>query len=179
MAALVPFVKPGAITTLAPATSEASAELVAVQVSNIIRGSLGWDVDQVADATYTQVVSPSNMLEAVVLPALNLTAVASVVVDGSALASSAYNATSSGVVYLDGCYAYKSVTVTYTAGWVREPDTLPGTLSAVALDYALRMIGNPTGVKAYSMGNASETFAVDLAEIAATDNRLDPWRVNQ
>lgn len=178
--ALVPFAKASNLQTLAPAVSDDQAGLLLDLVSGTIRDALGWDVDKAVDATYTQDVPPGNCLEAVVLPALNLTAVSSVVVDGASQVASAYRFTKGGILYLTGILAFTTVAVTYTAGYARTPeDTAPPVLRAVALDYAMRMVANPTMVRKYAIGGTSEEFSDDLYEIARADCRLDGLRVKQ
>lgn len=177
--ALVPFAKPTDLLVLAPALPNDQATLLLDLVSATIRTSLGWDVDEATGIVYTQRVRPGSYLEAIVLPALNVTAIDSVVVDGTALTPQQYDATPAGVVYLNGILARKSAVVTYTAGWKREPvDLAPPVLRTVALDYAARAASNPGGVQSYTMGGTSETFGADPAEIADNDSRLDPYRVN-
>lgn len=174
---LVPFAKPGDLQVLAPAVSDAQATLVLDLVSGTIRESLGWDVDE-HTTTYTQDVPPGSRRTAAVLPVLNLTEVTSVEVDGTAQAAGAYYFTASGIVYLTSAVATRSVAVTCTAGYSRVPtDKAPSVLRSVALDYAMRMVANPTGVASYAIGGTSETFASDLTELAASDHRLDNLRV--
>lgn len=177
--ALVPFAKAADLQVLVPALPDSQAELLLDLVSGTIRNALGWDVDKATGLVYTQRVRRGSWLEAIVLPALNVTAITSVVVDGTTLLPAQYDATPAGVVYLNDVVARKSATVTYTAGFQRAPaDLAPPVLRTVALDYASRVASNPGGVQAYSMGGTSETFGADPAEVAATDNRLDPYRVN-
>lgn len=177
--ALLPFAKPADLQILAPSIDDASAELLLDLVSGVIRSAIGWDVDEVADRVYTQTIRPCNYLEAVVLPALNLTGITSIVVDGVTLTAGQWDATPAGVVYLKGVLASESVVVTYTAGYPRSPrDDAPPALRAIALDYAMRWASNPSGVKQYSMGGTSETFESDIRTLADSDERLDPFRVN-
>lgn len=180
--ALVPFAKPSDLKILAPAVTDEYAELVLDLVSGTIRNALGWNVDKEVDAVYTKVIpAGQTYLDCVVLPALNLTSIKSngVVVDGITLASTEYDATSAGVVYLK-VLAWQTVSITYTAGYQRAPlDTAPPVLRSVALDYASRMLGNPSGVRSYAMGGTAETFGEDISTLAADDERLDPFRVTQ
>lgn len=179
MSTLTPFAKPADLRLLLPALSDDAAVLALDVVSGAIRGSLGWDVDRVVGATYAQVVPRGRApLKAVILPALNVEAVASVVVDDVTLPASGYDATPAGVVYLHDSSVHRKVTVTYTAGYVRAPeDEAPPVLRTVALDYAAQLALNPDGVASYTMGQVSETLAADARRLADDDTRLDPHRV--
>jgi hypothetical protein len=178
MATLVPFAKRGDVQALAPTLSDAAADLALELVSAGIRDSLHWDVDQVVGATYTQIVQRGTApLVAVVLPALNVTAIASVEIDGVVQDVSTYDCTPGGVLYLHSVTVSEKVVVTYTAGYVRAPeDKAPGILRLVAIEYAIRLGTNPDGTVSYAMGGTSETLGAGAKALADEDSRLDVHR---
>jgi hypothetical protein len=110
-----------------------------------------------------------------VLPALNVTDVTSVVVDGTTLTADQWDATTSGIVYLR-TWPSRIATITYSAGYVRQPeDKAPGVFREVCLDYATARVSNPEGLKAYTLGGTSETFMEHPPLVE--DPRLDSYRV--
>jgi hypothetical protein len=178
--ALQLFAKPADLMALVPEVDEASATLTLTIVSGAIRSSIGWDVDKVTNAVYAKTLRPGSRATSVVLPALNVTAVSALEVDGVAQSASAYRVTPAGVIYLDGVSATKTIEVTYTAGWQATPtDQRPSVFRQVALEYASSLAGNPSGMKSYAMGGTSETFGDRAQTMASADERLDAYRVNQ
>lgn len=180
--ALVPFAQASDLTTLEPSVDDASAQVAVDLVSAAIRASIGWDVDRAVDVTYTRVVPRrdrafSANIWSIVLPTTHLTAVSAVTVDG--VATTDYDWITSGIVYL-GSPASRSVGVTYTGGWVRSPaDQAPAVFRTVAVEYALRMANNPSGVRSYQLGNAQETFDFNTLKAELDEDcRLDAYRVN-
>lgn len=179
--ALAPFAKAADLKVLAPALDDDTADLVLDLVSAGIRASVGWDVDKVTGVTYERVIPfkrrGTAAMWSVVLPAVNVTAVSQVVVDGVTLTDAQWDSTTAGIVYLQSPCREK-VTVTYTAGYQRAPaDAVPAVFRTCALEYASRLAGNPGGVKSYTMGGVSETFADDARTMADQDSRLDTYRV--
>jgi hypothetical protein len=175
---LQPFATSADLAKLMSDVETATADLALELISGAIRDSLGWDVDERAGRVYTTLVRFRAPLRSVVLPALNVTVLTSVVVDDVTLPVASYDGTESGVVYLNGVLAHKKAVVTYTAGYKRTPtDEAPPVLRAVCLDYAMKLAGNPGGVRSYSMGGVSETFASDARDLADADCRLDHYRV--
>lgn len=191
---LIPFAKASDVQTLTPC-DDAVAELAVRLASAGIRQAVGWDVDRVVNATYTRLYQPRYGVAlgggdplltrspypsrrhrpSIVLPVMNLTNVASVVVDGRTLGADEWDATSSGIVYLDA-YPQKTATVTYTAGYVRRPeDTAPGIFEQVCIEQALLLAANPENLRSWAQGGASETFA-DRAPLV-DDDRLTPYKV--
>ena len=180
---LVTFAKVADLQKLAPSLSDDDALLALELASSSIRASVQWDVDRAADKVYTRVVPFSRRgstgISSVILPALNVTAVAEVKVDDVVVSASGYEWTSSGIVFLESP-ATRKVEVKYTAGWARTPvDAAPPVFRAVALEAAARLAGNPEGVRQYTMGQTSEQFAGDLKDMLDEDPRLDPYRVTQ
>ncbi len=194
---LVPFVKPSEIQTLVPCDDDLAA-LAARVVSGGIRRSVGWDVDYRAGQTHTRLyrrrfAGPLGGLDpalsaydergrsrtdpCIVLPAMNLTDVASVVVDGRTLTADEWDATVSGIVYLHGLTPQRSATVTFTAGWKRQPeDEAPGTFLEVALEHGVDLASNPERLRSYNLIGAGESFSERTPLV--DDSRLDPYRVN-
>lgn len=189
---LIPFAKARDVQTLLP-VEDAVAELAVRTVSNGIRGSIGWDVDYQTGLTYERLyrghagrgdpvlsaVRFQNVTQrpSVILPAMNITAITSIVVDGNTLTVDQYDATKSGIVYL-GVAPARMVTVTYAAGFVRQPeDKAPPVLGEVCLEHAISFASNPENVKSYTLGeNTGENF--HERKSLDEDNRLDPWRVS-
>lgn len=175
---LVPFAKAEDLRTLVPSMSAETAALALDLVSGSIRSSIGWDVDR-RSRTSTKIIRPGGYATSFVLPALNVTAITSVTVDGTVLTTSQYAATESGIVYLQGVVAHKSIVVVYTAGWKRIPDEAPSVFRSLSLEYAARCAENLTGVKSYTIGLVSENFGDVSRAMADDDSRLDDFRVNQ
>ena len=193
---LLPFATVDDLQILAPAASDDAARLAVDVISGVIRGrsGVGWQVDRMLGATYTRLTTgarPSWHYRqaaglstqgpySVTLPAMNLTAIASVVVDDRTLGESEWDATASGIVYLSSPPS-RSVSVTYDAGYPRAPvDEAPGEFRQVCLDMAAQWVDNPTGaLMSYTLGQAGERFDTAAATAAvAGDARLDPYRVN-
>lgn len=177
--ALQAFAKSDDLLLLAPDIDQATADMVLSIVSGAIRDAIRWDVDYKVGRVTTQKVRPGSVKHSITLPALNVTVITTVKVDGTTIASTEYDATEAGVVYLKSP-AYKSVEVTYTAGYARTPvDNAPPVFRLAALEYATRLAGNPSGARSYAMGGTSETFADAALSMATDDERLDPYRVDQ
>lgn len=179
---LYPFASPDDLVTLTGCDRDL-ARLAVELASDDIRESIRWDVDQVIGATYTaagdHLVSAlgartSVRWPTVVLPMLNVTEVASVVVDGVTLEASQFDVERCGIVHLWVPRPARLTVVTYTAGFVRSPeDEAPGVFRKVCLELAAQMASNPERLRSYNIGGASESFdTLDLDE----DHRLDNWR---
>lgn len=181
--ALVTFAKVADLQRLAPALSTEDAQLALEMASSSIRASVQWDVDRAADKVYTRVIPFARRgttgISSVILPAINVTAVSEVKVDDVVVPSTGYEWTTSGIVFLESP-ATRKVEVTYTAGWARTPvDAAPPVFRTIALEVAARVAGNPEGVREYTMGQTSESFASELKDALDEDPRLDPYRVSQ
>lgn len=192
---LLPFATLAELRTLKPELTDDLARLALTLASGRIRAAVGWDVDQ-ASGTYTRLYRPgyrtgldpaldhdldhgsrSTTPATITLPAMNVTGVASVTVDDAALTADQWDASTSGIVYLNGVRPYRKAVVAYTAGWVRYPeDTAPVVFKECCLEVASDIAGNIDRLRSYSIGGDSESFmeSYPLDE----DPRLGPYRVN-
>lgn len=195
MSVLHPFCSPADVMALT-GCDDATADIACRVASKSVRNAVGWDVDLKVGAVYEKLYErdmgrvlggldpalgtahlPGHPRRpSIVLPVMNLTAVASVLVDDRALTAEEWDATHSGVVYLT-VYPHRKARITYTGGYRRRPeDEAPGVFEEVALEQAVAWASNPTNVKAVTLVGAAETLADRVPPVE--DTRLDPYRVN-
>ena len=188
MTTLQPFARPKDVQVLLPGLDDAQAELVVDLVSATIREHVRWAVDWQAGLTYSRVVARTTRagwphrgtaagpLLSVTLPAMHVTAVQSVNVDGLVLLAGQYELEPAGVVYVD-VPVWRRIDVVYDAGFVRAPqDQAPPVFRSVCLDLATRLADNPTGSGSYVMGVVQENLSV-ASDLLASDQRLDRYRI--
>ena len=124
--------------------------------SKAIRTHCGWNISQ---ETVTGKVLDCDGSRSIWLETLLLTAVGSVVENGVTLTVlSDYDWTSYGRLLRAGRWPNqaRSVAVTYTHGYVTDPDDV----KAVCLAAAGRRYQNPESRRSYTVGSVSESFAV-------------------
>jgi len=132
----------------------ASANQALNIASQAIRDYCGWSISQ---ETVTSKTLDGTGERSIWLPTLLLTAVASVVEDGTTLTvTTDYDWTSYGRLVRNGCWprTARSVVVTYTHGYATVPDSVKG----VCLAAAGRRYQNPSSLRSYTVGSVSEAF---------------------
>lgn len=142
--------------TIAAGTDTDRATLALQIASANVRAAAGGDVSAVAGFAETQdLVDAGGVL---ILRHFPVSAIASVTVDGVALASTAYQWTSSGVItHLAGGWGAGAhrVVVTYSYGYATVPDDVKG----VTLANAKRIYQGLEGVDSESLGSYSVNYA--------------------
>jgi hypothetical protein len=109
---------------------------------------------QLTQATETITVAPVGAV--VLLPELPVQAVTAVVVAGVTLDPADYTVSTLGILRrTDGAAWSGPVTVTYSHGY----GTIPDDLRAVCVQAAARVLANPGGVQAETIGQYSVTYA--------------------
>jgi len=126
--------------------------------SKAIRDHCGWEITQQTSAVATLDGVWDDT--ALWLPSLLVTAVASVVEDGTTLTVvSQFDWTAYGkLIRVGRCWTTKprSVVVTYTHGYTTAPDSIKG----VCLAAAGRRYRNPESRRSYTVGAVSESFSI-------------------
>lgn len=134
----------------------ATATLALSVASGKIRDFAGWSISQEVGVVATL---DGNGERALWLPSLLVTAVASVVENGTAVTVvSGFDWTSYGrLSRINRCWTWKprSVVVTFTHGYVTVPDGVKG----VCLALAGRLYDNPVGLRSWTVGGTSQTYA--------------------
>ena len=134
----------------------ATATLALNIATGKIRDECGWSITQEVGAVVTL---DGEGERALWLPSLLVTAVASVVENGITLTVvTQFDWTPYGkLIRVGRCWTCKprSVVVTFTHGEATAPDTVKG----ISLSLAGRLYDNPGGLRSYSVGAVSETFA--------------------
>lgn len=146
--------------TDATALPDPKAYLVLDAVSNDIRDAAGWSISQQTGVTWTLDAPASPDL---FLPTLHLTAVTSVTVDGTALASTGYEWNEwgqltrlSGVWWRRGVRRLANVVVVATHGY--PVGQVPGEVKSLCLEHSIRRLSAPDGVvKALRIDDYMET----------------------
>lgn len=119
------------------------------------------------------VTLPGTYSDALVLPERPVTAVSAVVIDGVALASTAYAWTRLGRLWrVDGGSwgsPKTAVAVTYSHGFATIPDDIRG----VCLSAAARAYENPAAVQAESVASYSVTHGAEARGVALTGTERD------
>ena len=126
--------------------------------SQAIRDHCGWTISQ---ETVTAQVLDSHGERSIWLPSLLLTDVGPVLERGVTLTvTSDYDWTAYGRLIRSGCWPNeaRSVTVTYTHGYVNVPDSVKG----ACLSAAGRVYSNPDGIRQESVGGVSVTYNTPL-----------------
>lgn len=142
----------------------ASAVLALENASQQIRDEAGWSISEEAGVVATL---DGTGIRTLFLPTQYLTAVTSVVEDGTTLTVvDDFDWTSYGRLIRAGCWTCKprSIVVTYTHGYAAGSEKLRMARS-VCLSLAGRIFDNPGGVRSYTVGSVSETFAGTGAEV--------------
>ena len=159
----------------------ATATLALSVASGQIRRHVGWSI---TEETLTDLLVDGTGRRSIILPTLHLTAVASVEEDGVALTYDVdYTWTREGRLIRNGRWLHKARTVktTYTHGYTTGAAELDD-VKGVCLDLAGDIYDNPTGLRSYTVGGASETYAGGSVDLGAglTDtqrNDLAPYRL--
>jgi hypothetical protein len=125
--------------------------------SKAIRDHCGWEITQQTGAVITL---DGNCEGSLWLPSMLVTAVSSVVEDGTTLTvGTQFDWTSYGkLIRVGRAWTWKprSVVVTYTHGYATAPDSVKG----VCLAAAGRRYQNPEARRSYTVGGVSESFAI-------------------
>ncbi len=122
--------------------------------TEIVRAYTGQYIEQVEDDELTLDGSGTNNL---LLPQVPVTAVASVEVDGEALAATDYEWSANGYLRRIGAnwpVNLRSIVATYTHGYA----TVPAVIVAVTATLAARLYEAPTAVKQETIGAYSVTY---------------------
>ena len=131
------------------------------QATALVRSFCGWHVSP----SVAESVTVSEWQKgAILLPSLHITAVTSVVEDGTTLVPTDYLWDEAGIVGRLGVpwtTRGKAVTVTFTHGWDRAPD-----FEAVILAVASRAQASPDGVTRRQVGLVSESYSQTSANVA-------------
>lgn len=131
------------------------------QATALVRSYCGWHVAPSITSTVSVAGSSKG---AILLPTLHVTAVTSIVEDGSTLLTTDYLWDEAGILGRVGVpwtSPDKVVTVTFTHGWDQAPD-----FSAVILAVASRAQSSPDGVVRRQVGLVSETYSQTSANVA-------------
>lgn len=132
--------------------------------SRRFRGQVHHPVTFVADDV---VVLDGNGRESLLLPVWPVTAVASVVLDGTTLVEGTdYAWSDAGILRRLGCLWWpdrlRCLQVTYSHGW-NGLDELPGDIQEVVLERAEASFNIPVGVQSKAVGGQSVTFGAQAA----------------
>lgn len=141
----------------------ATATLALNVASGEIRNYCGWSVSQEAGVVATLTGSGTDLLW---LPTLRLTAVTSLTENGLARTTpSDFTFEAWGklrrrrAAWL--CEPPQAVVVTFTHGYATVPDDVKG----ACLSLAARVYDNPGGLRSYTVGGVSETYAGAAADL--------------
>jgi hypothetical protein len=130
--------------------------------SRLIRNACGWHIAVVQECRYRRV---GPFREGVWLPAMEITGVTAVTVDGTVWDAGALSAVefdhATGWTNLNG----RTVDVTFTAGFV----TVPEDLVTLTLQVAARALGSPLGLVREQAGTVSVTHSQSGFNIAGGD----------
>ena len=176
---LLPFATPSELATWTGGTltyiqAQAALEIASAQ----IRRQCGWSITQETRTDTLDGTGRPNLW----LPTLLLTAVTSVVENGVTLTlATDYDWTRTGKLIRIGTLwtnKPRAVVVTYTHGYTVEPSDVKG----IAMSLAVRGAANPTGVRSYTVGGVSETYAGTAEDIGpllgeAEREALAPYRL--
>jgi hypothetical protein len=132
--------------------------------SRRFRGQVHHRVTYVPDDA---VVLDGNGRESLLLPVWPVTAVASVVLDGTTLGEGTdYSWSDAGILRRLGCAHWpdrlRCLQVTYSHGW-NGLDELPGDIQEVVLERAEAAFRIPVGVQSQAVGGQSVTFGAQAA----------------
>jgi hypothetical protein len=156
------------------AEDNASAALALSMASDAVRAYCMQNISAVANEAYTAEGPDSRVI---LLPEVPVTAVASVEVDGTALETTEYNWTRTGILSrIGGVWQPDSteIVITYSHGYA----TTPGPVKAATLSLAARIIDAPAGVKQETIGAYSVTYSNGVPVLVDTEtSNLDQYRV--
>lgn len=138
---------------LCPGLSSTDEQIQAVldSVSSAIRDYCGWHVGPSLQCTFTG----NGEGRLLMLPAMGMTAVESLEIGGTDVASTEYEWTAAGMVRLKGCAfpdAWRSVVCVYTAGFSAE------SIGQVVAQIASNALAAAPGVSSERAGNVSITY---------------------
>lgn len=151
---------------IAPTTDE---DLL-LQAEQMVRDYCGWHIAPARTETLTLDGSGGR---AMVLPTLNLTAVASITEDDVALDLTTIEWSSAGILRRCHCYhacgcrwtrRFRGVVASITHGY----DSAPADVSGVVQALAGRAKGNTAGLQSKTIGPFSETYSTDLLSTEMT-----------
>lgn len=144
----------------------AKAALALEGASGIVRAYCGWDISRAEQVTFTVDGSGTTVLG---LPTLHVTAVIAVAVNGVPLEEGTYSWSQRGQLYRDTAWSrWSQVGAEVDSGYTDIPDVV----RIVALSIASRLLDNPSGLKAATVGAVSRTFAapnLNTVELALLD----------
>jgi hypothetical protein len=180
---LPPFASPDDLREETGSTAtdlpDARARRILAGVSSRIRDVCGWSISQETGAVFTRDTPCGRDL---LLPTLRLTAVTSVVLNGTTLAASEYEWNSTGRLRrLAGWYTasaeLRTVVATVTHGY--PVGQIPESVRDTCLEYATRRVDTPGGVqKGFRIDDYSENpMAVSLTSQLESDARLAAYRL--
>lgn len=150
-----------------------------MQAEALVRSYCGWHI--APSRTDAEVTLKESCSAVLLLPSLNVTAVASVVEDGVTLTSDDYAWTAAGVLTRDcGRWASGDVVVTFTHGYVE----VPAEVTAVVQAIAQRAVSNPGSLVRVQKGPFSDTYSqtgfnqsLPIALLDAEKSILDRYRL--
>lgn len=149
--------------------------------SGKIRDECGWSITQETGVVRKFTGDGSGTIW---LPTKNLTAVASVVENGTTLTVDVdyYFKSDGRIIRIDRAWQMwpvNNIVVTYTHGYT----TVPSTVKGICVALAGRLADNPEGLRQYSVGGVSATIAGEAADIGpnlsgAEIDELGPYRLD-
>lgn len=138
-----------------------------LQAEALVRGFCGWHIATPVTETKTLMGTGGWALT---LPSLHVTAIGSIVSDGTALTVDDYDWTPEGIIYRRGCqWTGRTIVVTFTHGY----DDPPAEVTAIVQALAQRAVQNPgSGVRRqvgpfldqFSLTGSGESAAMALLE---------------
>jgi len=167
--------KPELNTFVQRTVDDALAAMVLAQASAAIRNHCGWHIAPVAEDDALTINGNSAVV--LPLPTAHVTAVASVVEDGTTLtADDHYEWSAAGYLPHVGdvwTTTLRGVVATVTHGYQNAPEDV----KSVCLQFAARLLADPSGVKSETAGGVSVTYgqAGGLTEFEIIT--LSPYRV--
>jgi hypothetical protein len=156
------------------AEDNASAALALSMASDAVRAYCMQNISAVANEEYTAEGPNSRVI---LLPEVPVTAIASVEIDGTALETTEYTWTRTGILTkLANIWQTETadVIITYSHGYA----TTPGPVKAATLSLAARILDAPAGVKQETIGAYSVTYSNGVPVLIDSETaNLDQYRV--